>query len=271
VLMHHDGESIQVAGSADAASYVGEEGRARVAPGGNLLFLSREPLTDVDTGGFPAAFLYRPATDELTCVSCSPTGSRPLGPATIPGLLANGTLPEATRAYRPRALSADGLRVFFDSFESLVPTDTNADRDVYEWEAEGVGSCGEPDGCLALISSGRSEEGARFLDASADGSDVFFLTDGSLVATDPGATDVYDARVGGGFPAPPPPLSCEGDNCQVLPPEPASPALGTAFLTPEGNPRPHYKKPKRHKKRRHRKHKRRKAGAKHGRNRGGRR
>ena len=76
-----------------------------------------------------------------------------------------------------------------------------------------------------LISSGRSAGGASFVDASADGSDAFFLTDGSLVAADPGSVDLYDARVGGGFPIPPPPIACEGDACQALPPEPVDPTL----------------------------------------------
>jgi hypothetical protein len=36
---------------------------------------------------------------------------------------------------------------------------------------------------------------------------------------------------------------CEGDSCQVLPPPPEEPALGTAFFTPEVNPPRHNAKP----------------------------
>jgi hypothetical protein len=42
----------------------------------------------------------------------------------------------------------------------------------------------------------------------------------------------------------PTPIECEGDSCQPLPPPPEEPALGTAFLTPEVNPPPHFPKPK---------------------------
>jgi hypothetical protein len=40
--------------------------------------------------------------------------------------------------YQSRYL-ADGGRVFFDSYDPLVPKDVNGKQDVYEWEADGVG------------------------------------------------------------------------------------------------------------------------------------
>jgi len=86
-----------------------------------------------------------------------------------------------------------------------------------------------------LISSGRAEGGAGFLDASADGSDAFFLTDGSLVSFDPAFFDVYDARVGGGSPDGEPTIPCFGDACQPLPPEPEDPGTGTRRQKPSGN------------------------------------
>jgi hypothetical protein len=137
--------------------------------------------------------------------------------------------------YKPRALSADGRRLFFDSRDALVVQDSNKDRDVYQWEAQGTGSCNAPGGCIALISSGQATEGALFLDASEDGADAFFLTDASLVVTDPGVMDVYDARIGGGFPAPVVPIACLGDACQVVPGEPEDPTPGTGFYRGEGN------------------------------------
>ena len=39
-----------------------------------------------------------------------------------------------------RALSANGRRLFFESFEALVPRDTDGSADVYEWEAAGRGA-----------------------------------------------------------------------------------------------------------------------------------
>ena len=55
-------------------------------------------------------------------------------------------------------------------------------------------------GCLSLISSGQDASDSEFIDADRDGSDVFIRTSESLLPQDPGLTDVYDARIGGGFP-----------------------------------------------------------------------
>jgi hypothetical protein len=256
-LSHGGGGPVKVAAGAGPSDYPPSQGTARVAADGTLAFLSSASLTGSDDGGFAEVYRYSPADGTLLCVSCNPTGARPLGPSTIPGATVNGASPAATRVYKPRALSADGNRILFDSRDSLVTTDTNNDRDVYEWEEQGEGTCAEAGGCLALISSGRSTEGASFIDASADGSDVFFLTDGSLVPGDPGAEDVYDARVGGGFAVPSPPIDCVGDACQVLPGEPEDPAPGTASIGPEVNPPVKFPKHKTHhrrKKHRHRKH-----------------
>jgi hypothetical protein len=260
----HEGSTGVVAPGADASQPTDsppETGGARVsADGAQLLFSSQAPLTGYDNTdqgtGLPDAqlYLYDALADSLTCVSCNPTNARPLGPSSVPGAIANGAGDRAS-FYRPRALSADGRRVFFDSEDSLAPPDTNSDPDVYEWEATGKGSCGKAGGCISLISSGKAEEGASFVDASADGSDAFFLTVGSLVSADPGSLDLYDARVGGGFPEPSPPIPCEGDACQVLPSEPVDPTL-TTLLSGLGNPPVRYAQRNRvpHKKRHKKKH-----------------
>lgn len=229
------------------SSYPAATGTARVsADGTKLLFLSEASLTgydntDLNTGNPDSeAYLFDAGGPSLTCVSCNPTNERPIGPSSIPGAVENGTAPGSTHTYKPRALAADGRRVLFESADSLALTDTNSDTpDVYQWEAQGEGNCTREGGCIALISSGRSEGGAVLIDASADGSDVFFITDDSLVGADPGSLDLYDARVGGGFAEPPPPIPCEGDACQVLPPEPVDPTL-TTLLAGRGNPRVHY-------------------------------
>jgi hypothetical protein len=254
LFLNRGGTTTEVAAGADPGNYPPSTGTARVsADGRHLAFLASAPLSDYDNNGVAQAYVYAAATDTLTCVSCNPTGERPSGPASIPGAAANGKGPLAMRAYKPRALSAAGTRLFFDTSDGLVPQDTNNDGDVYQWEAQGVGSCQRPAGCLDLISSGRGTDGASFVDASADGSDAFFLTDDSLVAADPGSVDLYDARVGGGFPAPSPPTPCLGDACQIVPGEPEDPVPGTAFLRPEGNPPVSY--PKAQGKKKHRKKK----------------
>lgn len=232
------GATTPVAADADSANYPPATGVARVsADGTRLLFLSDASLTGYDNGGLSEAFLYGPppggGAAVLTCVSCNPTGQRPSGASTIPGAIANGA---ALRAYKPRVLAAGGARVYFDTFDGIVSQDTNEDRDVYQWEAQGTGSCTKPGGCIALISNGRAEEGARFIDASTDGADVFFTTDDSLVPGDPGSVDLYDARVGGGFQVPPTPIPCVGDACQPLPGEPEDPTPGTLLAKAQGNP-----------------------------------
>jgi hypothetical protein len=237
------------------STYPPTTGRARVsADGTKLLFVSTEPLTGYNNldkyTGLPDSqvFLYDAGADKLTCVSCNPQGKRPIGPSTIPGAVANGTAPGSTFSYKPRALSANGRRVFFDSGDALVIGDSNSNQatgagipDVYEWEAGGEGTCAAATGCLGLISSGISSHAASFADASADGSDAYFLTEASLVGSDPGSGDLYDARVGGGFPLPPQPIPCEGDACQVLPTAPLDPSIAT-LQAGVGNPPVVYRK-----------------------------
>lgn len=239
-----EGSTSEVAAGADAAlagNWPPATGTSRVsADGSALAFLSKARLTGYDntdqSTGQPATelFLWREGGG-LACVSCNPTNQRPIGAASIPGAIANGT----TRMYRPRAMAAGGRRLFFESADALALSDTNGAVDVYEWEAAGTGSCTAPSGCLGLISSGRAKGGAVFLDASESGADAYFLTARSLVASDSGLPDVYDAREGGGFPKSPVPIACAGDACQSLPSEPEDPEPGTLLAGP-GNARLHH-------------------------------
>jgi hypothetical protein len=267
LFLWDDGATVPVAAAADAGNYPPATGTARVsADGSHLAFLSSASLTGYDSNGESEVFLYDAGAAGLSCASCNPSGARPLGPSTIPGAVANGS---SLRAYKPRALSADGSRLFFDSSDALAPQDTNADLDVYQWERQGSGSCAKPGGCISLISSGRSEGGAAFIDANADGSDAYFTTDASLVPSDPGAVDLYDARVGGGFPIPPTPIPCVGDACQPLPGEPEDPAPGTLLQSggngPVSFPGGGNATRKTHKKRHHKKHRQANRRAGHGR------
>ena len=109
-----------------------------------------------------------------------------------------------------RFMSADGRRVLFMTSEPLVAQDEPTTHDVYEWA----------DGTLGLVSSGAGDATVAYQGLSADGSSAFFITDESLVSADRngGDEDLYDARLGGGFPdAPPPPPPCVGDACQGPP------------------------------------------------------
>jgi len=220
---------------------------ARVTPDGmHAAFMSEASLTGYDNkdvaSGEPDAevYLYDAGSDELTCVSCNPSGSRPsgrlVGSHEDRNFWMASRIPGWESHFQPtRVLSDDGSRLFFESFDALVLSDTNGVQDVYEWEASGSGDCSEESasfsesngGCVSLISSGESPEESEFLDASADGRDVFFTTSASLLPQDTGLIDIYDAREGGGFPPPPaPPAACEGEACQgpLSPPDDPTPA-----------------------------------------------
>lgn len=229
---------------------------SRVTPdGAHLAFMSTRALTgadnvDVASGEADAeVFLYDAASRQLRCVSCNRTGARPRGSdaatthAGLESFWVAAQLPTwRTQNYASRLLSADGSRLFFEGTDPLVLGDTNGKADVYEWEELGHGDCvGEAgaaprdfnpaaDGCVSLISSGQSDSPTELLDATPDGSDVFILTSQSLLPrSDSGLIDVYDARVGGGYPPPaaekPP---CQGEACQSPPgaPDLVTPSSG---------------------------------------------
>jgi hypothetical protein len=246
--------AVKIAAAADPSDYPPAVGTTRLnGDGTKLLFVSTTSLedhvgntydnTDLISGEPDSeVYLYDTATG-ITCVSCNPTNGRPTGPSSIPGALENGA---GLRVYKPRVLVDGGKRVFFDSGDAIVPSDTNTFGaggagvpDAYQWEAQGEGNCTQTEGCAALLSSGRDPTPSLFADASTDGTDAYFLTGSSLVGADPGAIDLYDARVDGGFAEAGEPIPCEGDSCQALPPEPGEPTL-TTLLTGPGNPAVHY-------------------------------
>jgi hypothetical protein len=237
---------------------------ARITPDGrHAVFTTNASLTGYVNravgSGNPAVEVYvydataNGGDGELSCVSCNPTGQRPKArfidrtvgqpsvnefAAVIPGYY--------TSLQAPRVITDDGSRVFFESFDALLTQDTNGKADVYEWMAEGAGNCSDQSplyspvnsGCLALISSGESAADSKLIDASGSGSDVFFSTGQSLLPQDPGLTDIYDARVGGGFPPPPNPApGCEGEACQGPLTPPNDPTPSSASFQGPGNVR----------------------------------
>jgi hypothetical protein len=232
------------------------------ADGSTLAFTSAEQLTkhpindrnsnEPDT----EVYMFRAGSGNgtLSCVSCSPSGARPLGRkiavignGTVP-LWAASTLPGWAESGRPsRLLGRDGSYLFFQSFDQLTPGDHNSARDVYEWQsAASRAQCNDAGaeaysagagGCLTLISSGTSPQDSELIDASSDGSNVFFMTAAGLLPQDPGQIDLYDAREKGGFPAVAGPAQpCQGEGCQATPPPPGSPSPGSTVKR-AGNPK----------------------------------
>jgi hypothetical protein len=260
LYLDHGGLATKIAAAADAANYPPATGLARLsADGTRLAFLSSASLTAYPSAGKAELYLYDASAGagagQLLCASCNPKGTAPLGPATIPAPLAIAAGPPA---YKPRALSADGTRLFFTSPDALLPGDTDNRADAYQWQAPGTGGCALAKGCLGLISGGRAGAGT-FADASASGQDAFFTTATALLPLDTGPddTDLYNARAGGGFPEATPPVPCNGDACQGPPPAPDDPAPGSATFLGAANPPPRYvKEGKRHhhKKKHHHKH-----------------
>jgi hypothetical protein len=254
---------------------------ARTSPDGRVLaFISTEQLsgydnTDLKSGEADSeVYLYEVGAEKPVCVSCNPSGARPLGRSVeaaggSPGrFLATAgylTMPESA-LYTPRAFSDGGRRLFFNSFDALLLRDTNGKGDVYEWEsASSQAACDQlgaelyvaaAQGCLSLISSGESPQDSELLDASANGEDAFFLTNASLSLRDPGLFDVYDARAGGGLPGlPAPPAPCQGEACQPLVGAPDDRTPSSSSYEGPGNEKAAGKKKKsrKHKKKVHKK------------------
>jgi len=237
----------------------GGEDRAKVSANGAFLAfessLSPTGYDNVDqsTGKpDPEIYLYAAAANTLACASCDPSGA----PPTAGGAGAQGGTGASGKAFegrRARNLTENG-RLFFDSNEGLLPSDTNgisgcsaaatgqpSCTDVYEFEPTGVGTCAEPAGCLSLLSTGTSPRGTFFIDASASGEHVFIRELQKLVPADTqeDAATVYDVRVDGGFPeSAVPPLCTTADACRAATaPQPLFPSagVGTAAVFGEDN------------------------------------
>jgi NHL repeat/WD40-like Beta Propeller Repeat len=214
--------------SSDSSEWSGDF-TPRVTPDGtHLAFSSVGSVTGFDSDGFNEVYLYDATDDRLVCASCNTTGARPIGSASLPGFERGTTGAPDAYPYRPRSLSSDGRRLFFRSFDAVTPGDVNGRQDVYEYE----------DGQTHLISSGTSDSDSTFVDASASGDDVFINTSSQLVGQDVDQRpDIYDVRVGGGFPFTQAAPSCAGDACKARPAVGGSDqALGSASFFGPGDP-----------------------------------
>lgn len=212
----------------------------QVTPDGKtFLFVSYTPVVPMNNPhGYDEVFRYDDEDGSITCVSCPPNGAPARGGASLP----DGTnqLTTADRTPSVKSMSNNGQYVFFDSNDALVPQDVNGTggnagseqepwTDVYEWH----------NGVVSLISSGTDPHAAILLGASADGSNVFFLTHSQLVPQDTdNSGDIYDARIGGGFPTATESAACQGDTCVHQPPAPIDPALSSSSFSGPGNPTP---------------------------------
>ena len=229
----------------DSASFFGLT--ARVSPNGRYLgFTSSESLTGYDNSPVePLAcdrersngshescrevYLYDAGANKLSCASCNPTGAPPIGNAFI----RTPTTPSISSAFTQTVLSrnvTDSGQVFFDTPDALVPHDNNGVEDVYMYK----------EGHARLISSGTQAGPSYFLDASENGSNVFFTTLSQLVRRDTDQSyDLYDARVDGGFPEQGYQSACGDEGCRGLASNPPVLSLpDSASLISSGNVTP---------------------------------
>jgi hypothetical protein len=255
IYLWHAGEGLRYLGQMHSAeqldlsdtSFVLSPLEARVTPDGkHLLFMasSGDGLTGYDqvsacTGstldGFPGCaefYVYDAGSNRLTCASCDPSGAPVVDESVDTARVGASAAPAASHLNHP--ISSDGRRVFFSTQEPLVPEDVNGKIDVYEYEWDGSDPA---TGSVHLISSGKDTSDSYFMDASADGSDVFFITRQRLVGWDvDGNYDLYDARVGGGVPDPVLVRGCSGDQCQGTPANaPELPEAASVLFSGAGN------------------------------------
>jgi hypothetical protein len=274
---HPDGRLAYIATltAADAQDWNGEDDRpVQATPDGRfLVFQSSADLTSGDTSSVPQVFEYDAAREELVRISIGEVGyaagvqSADSHESSITVQRYSQSAEVSTSMVR-LALSNDGSTVVFQSQGGLSRTASAAAEaeleSVYRYHSEGTLADGEASALSNGSGTFRSRASAG-IDASGD--DVFFETLAPLLASD-GDTqwDVYDAREGGGFPAPAAPSICTGEGCQGTPAPPspkAAPATpgfngpGNQLQCPKGKLAKGgrcVKKQSRHKKKGHKKH-----------------
>jgi hypothetical protein len=243
---------------------------AQASSDGNVVaFLSSSRLTDTDNTGVCSnglnpdklaacfeVYVYDADSESLNCASCNPVGALALGRSFLP------TRPDFKTGYLPQTrFVTNSGRVYFDSRDSLSPQDTNGEiEDVYQYEPEGVGSCGRVGGCISLISAGREKYDSNLVTIDATGKNVFFVTRDQLVLNDKDdLIDLYVAREGGGFGAETEigRGECQGEACQPPYSPPNDPTPASLNYDGAGNvvEKPPARKHKKHHKKKHKKKK----------------
>jgi hypothetical protein len=209
-----DAGEAQLNGPRTGWTFVSGTTTSRVTPDGrHLLFMTqsdagfrgREGFTGYDHAGHQELYLYSADTNRLVCASCNPSG-RPATTDALTNVRASDTVSAFTSDVA-HALSDDGQHVFFTTAEALSPDDTNGRADAYEYDTATRS--------VHLLSSGTDPSPSYLIDASNDGSNAFIATRQQLLRWDvDNSYDLYDARIGGGFPEPTiPPPPCAADAC----------------------------------------------------------
>jgi hypothetical protein len=178
--------------------------------GSILTFLSDKSLTaddvasncpDVLNGGLvPCKQLYRYDDHDgsVECLSCGH------GAVTTNSV----TLSSFGDSFKA---SADGGTVAFVTAQALLPGDVNGSADLYEWRNGAIrlitdGTTHYPVGLAGPIPQAMDPGGSNIVFSVASPGLTGFEHDG--------VANLYDARIGGGFSLPTPPVHCSEESCQ---------------------------------------------------------
>jgi hypothetical protein len=217
------------------------EGARTYGDGRFLFFTTASHISPNDTDselGIKDLYRYDDQSGQVVCLSCVGNGEVS---AAISNRQGFGKYRNSAQNQAGRMATEDGSRAVFATTESLVPADENSVNDAYEWH----------EGELTLISAKTGEIGTLSTPKiSVEGRDVYFTTDARLVPSDvdtDAASDIYDARIGGGFPAPKPAarICVDGEVCRgETTSAPAIPGNASTSFNGPGNPAVSKPKPK---------------------------
>ena len=209
--------------------------RAQTTPsGGHLVFPARANVTGEDASEAEQAYLFNAQTGQTVCVSCLRGGGEPVIDPNESVLEPFGS------KNRPRkAITDDGRSVFFIKRDILAPGAVEGRPNLYEWHDGQIAYIGSSFQAEAVLGKDWGKgRGLQFIGVSADGKDVYFTSRDRLTWQDSDdLLDVYNARLGGGFPEPPSaPEPCEGESCQgQVAPAPPVRELGSLTFSGDGN------------------------------------
>jgi hypothetical protein len=231
----------------------GQQNSETTPSGDHLVFQSSADVTSYVSDGHRQVYLYSAQTGRTVCISCKPDGLPSVGEG---GTLVS-TFPEGpSHQSSIQVMSDDGNRVFFRSQDVLAAGAISEElkpfgrqNNLYEWENGQVYFLATGAPPLGLGISAYSTE---IYGASASGDDLFIHSPERLDPHDTDSVmDVYDLRVGGGFPPPlSPPAPCDpaADQCQgtATSPPAAAESATSGPVVPAGMPRCKKKKVLRH-------------------------
>ncbi len=167
-------------------------------------------------------YYYDEENGSIECLSCVPDG-----------------VTRQDAGFYGFEVSDDGDTVAFETPEQLLPSDVNGGSDIYQWHHGKLGLI--TDGVTKFPggdpSGGPSFGAPTVRGVSANGRDIFFSLVAPLTGFElDGLSNLYDARIGGGFPPRTSPMHCDGDSCQgPLEVSPASVRSASSTFFGNGN------------------------------------